>query len=391
MTFNIINIDNFRIELNLLTTQINIKLIDIKSNNTYDTIINKNNINVKSIDKFYLIIVNSLNKELDHNFTINETDTKINLIISYNTEIVDIDQNIIFVKSNNSNTKETYLINIIIELIVVLYCLTVFLINELFLMVCTLTKLLILLLNEFNNRKTKKQEPILNKQNELLSTVDPIYDEEYVFGISTFNDQIIKFNINCVELDFRPYIIFTENQNYYKKCDSLSKFNNFKNVKKIITYPTSIEYIIEPNLYEYFTIYRSGYMLPMLSVTELIIDCKFNNNQIDSEYNSLTLECPSTKNHMYSTISFDRINEYFPNLKKLSFINICINNFNKQSFDSNFESLIDYDLKNKKSNYMKYLKFIKITFLEGHDDFEFLQTITKLNDIELVIDKNSKS
>ena len=214
MSNNIIIINNYRLELNLLPTYINIKLTDTILCEEYECYINKNDIYIKSINKFYKMIINSLNKEPNYNFIIDHKITKIIFIISYNTEIVDIDEQITFVKitdtinkrNNNIKIKEIFLIDIIKELLIVLYCLTIFLIKETFLMFCTLTKLLILLIKEFNYKKpdtlykSSTHEIINNKPDEIIINNKP---DEIILN-NTSDEIIINNKPDDIILNNKP-------------------------------------------------------------------------------------------------------------------------------------------------------------------------------------------
>jgi hypothetical protein len=72
MTMDTIIINNYKFELELLLTQITIKLTDTKIYEMYEITINENDdMCVKPLKKFYSMIVNSLNKEINYNIIIN--------------------------------------------------------------------------------------------------------------------------------------------------------------------------------------------------------------------------------------------------------------------------------------------------------------------------------
>ena len=106
MSIDTIIIDNYKIELELLPSQINIKLTDNKSYSIYEGQVNEDDIYIKPIKKFYSMIIKSLNKEPNYKYTIHHKDTRIIFIFSYNTEMFDVDENIIFYKNSDSKTIE---------------------------------------------------------------------------------------------------------------------------------------------------------------------------------------------------------------------------------------------------------------------------------------------
>ena len=72
---------------------------------------NEDDIYVKPVQKFYSMIIKSLNKEPNYNFKINNKKTTLICTISYSTEMVDIDEHIKFTKLEDHKTKELLLID----------------------------------------------------------------------------------------------------------------------------------------------------------------------------------------------------------------------------------------------------------------------------------------
>ena len=111
MAIDTITVENYNFELELSPPQIKIKLTDTTSYDMYEGIVNEDDIYVKPIQKFYSMIIKSLNKEPNYNFKMNDKKTTLICTISYSTEMVDIDEHIKFTKLEDHKTKELLLID----------------------------------------------------------------------------------------------------------------------------------------------------------------------------------------------------------------------------------------------------------------------------------------
>jgi len=277
MNMDTIIIDNYKFELELLPTQINIKLTDTQIFEMYEVTINEDdNMCVKPLKKFYSMIVNSLNKEINYNITI---DNKIpEFIISYNNEIIDIQQKITLLKNESHTTRELLLIN-----------------------------------------KIKDLEEQINS----INHID--------FGRKPYSDEIINFNLNDEVLDFRPYYISYDKYNTDEINDNMYDYisewyyNKFKKVKKIITNDISI----------------NGIIVDFTEINKKKIITKINNSRVFKLHDcNRTLYMPSVKEYViylqpYNFIVHKDIDykcclintilnlnlKPFPNLEKLVIIN----------------------------------------------------------------------
>jgi len=90
MSTDIITVDNYKFELELSPPQIKIKLTDTTLYEIYEGIVNEDDIYIKPIQKFYSMIIKSLNKETNYKFTVIDKNTSLICTISYSNEIVDI-------------------------------------------------------------------------------------------------------------------------------------------------------------------------------------------------------------------------------------------------------------------------------------------------------------
>ena len=236
MSTDTIIIDNYKFELYLLSNQINIKLTDMILHEKYEGTVNKDNIYVKSIQKFYSMIIKSLNKESNYKFTINSKKTTIICTISYSNDVIDIDEDIIFTKLDNQITKEILLLDIIKEL----------------------------------EERIKELE---DQQNNLI------------FAYRILSTDTISFNINSNELDFTKYNhddIYKMGY-FYINCIDVINYNKFKKVKKIITNQNT--YIMSDKKFKIQ--HNSALYLPsVIEIIICIIDTKFQ-----SEKSSLREEC----------------------------------------------------------------------------------------------------
>ena len=111
MSIDTITVDNYKFELELSPPQIKIKLIDTTSYDMYEGTVNEDDIYFKPIQKFYSMIIKSLNKEPNYNFKMNDKKTTLICTFSYSNEMVDIDEHIKFTKLEDHKTKELLLID----------------------------------------------------------------------------------------------------------------------------------------------------------------------------------------------------------------------------------------------------------------------------------------
>jgi len=185
MSTDIITVDNYKFDLELSPPQIKIKLTDTTSYDMYEGIVNEDDIYVKPIQKFYSMIIKSLNKEPNYNFKMNDKKTTLICTISYSTEMIDIDEHIKFTKIEDQKTKELLLIDRIKYL-------------------------------------EESSTPIIGRR--------------------PYSNDIIRFDLNSTELDFRPYYISDDDAiEHYEIYDNQTEnFNKYTKVKRIITNDISI-------------------------------------------------------------------------------------------------------------------------------------------------------
>jgi len=276
MPTEIITLDNYKFELKLLPEQIDIKITDTILLNIYNGIVKENTISINPITKFYLMIIRSLNKEPNYTIIINDKDSEIDCIISYNTEMVDIEEHIIFTKIDNKE---------------------------------------------------------IDRNTELEELITPI------LGRIPYTNDIITFDLNSTELDFRPYYMpmceINDNK-HYKLNIQLEMLNKFTKVKRIITNDISIngniadKIFFDENLklnrynlnYKLNNIVRlhlmnDDYMLYMPSVVEFVIYIK-PFDYIINNYN------PTNINDLPSMTINNILNlnlKPFPNLERLIIVN----------------------------------------------------------------------
>jgi hypothetical protein len=193
---NTIIYDNYKFEIELSESQININLTKTDLLDVYKGFVNEADIYVKPIKKFYLMIGKALNKEPNYNIIITEKKGQMICSFSYNNEMIDIEETITCTKVNSDKTKELLLV-----------------------------------------KRVKELEDMLTP----------------IFGFNTETGENIKFDINSTVLDFRPFNIDEKNLTKFKLFNtSVFEFNKFKNVKKIIynhilspVYMTSEDFHIE--------------------------------------------------------------------------------------------------------------------------------------------------
>jgi len=111
MLTDIIFVDNYKFELELSPSQIKIKLIDLTLYEIYEGFVNEDDIYVKPIQKFYSMIIESLNEESNYKFTINDEKTTFLCTISYSDNMIYIDEHIRLIKIEDHKTKEILLLD----------------------------------------------------------------------------------------------------------------------------------------------------------------------------------------------------------------------------------------------------------------------------------------
>ena len=110
-TTDSISFNNYMIELKIKSeNDIYIRIIDMQKELLYDGIFHISNLNNQQIIQFYLMIIKSLNKELNYHIIINNNNDKIQLNFSYITELINLQENICLLKNNSHNVKE-YILN----------------------------------------------------------------------------------------------------------------------------------------------------------------------------------------------------------------------------------------------------------------------------------------
>jgi len=266
MAIDTITVDNYKFELELSPPQIKIKLTDTTSYDMYEGIVNEDDIYVKPIQKFYSMIIKSLNKESNYKFTMIDKKTTLICTISYSNEMVDIDEHIKFTKLEDHKTKELILLDRIRDL----------------------------------------EEQV--KENNILTFC---YWSDPQLGNESFS-----FDINSTELDFRRCCYESTRISYFYNNKSLDEnnFNRFKKVKKIITNNITYEYVKDtyetdsflfervPNSKIIFRIYNQRFIF-MPNVIEIIIHLGVSINE----------SIPTTYTIPISHLSF-------PNLEKISYV-----------------------------------------------------------------------
>jgi len=266
MAIDTITVDNYKFELELSPPQIKIKLTDTTSYDMYEGIVNEDDIYVKPIQKFYSMIIKSLNKESNYKFTMIDKKTTLICTISYSNEMVDIDEHIKFTKLEDHKTKELILLDRIRDL----------------------------------------EEQV--KENNILTFC---YCSDPQLGNESFS-----FDINSTELDFRRCCYESTRISYFYNNKSLDEnnFNRFKKVKKIITNNITYEYVKDtyetdsflfervPNSKIIFRIYNQRFIF-MPNVIEIIIHLGVSINE----------SIPTTYTIPISHLSF-------PNLEKISYV-----------------------------------------------------------------------
>ena len=94
--------DIYKFEFEVSNDNIYIRLIDMQSEVLYDANLNISNLNIKPINKFFLIIIRSLNKEPNYNVTMNK---RIDMII-LNFSYTELQEKVCLFKNNSNNVKE---------------------------------------------------------------------------------------------------------------------------------------------------------------------------------------------------------------------------------------------------------------------------------------------
>jgi len=159
--------DNYEFDFDIVDTKINIKLTDTERINLYEVTINEVDICIKPINKFISMIENALSSVPNYSVSITIKGDQIICYFSYITEMVNINETIIFTKVDTQKTKELLLIE---------------------------------------------------RVKELTELVTP------VFGYGMFGETMV-FDINSKILDFRPFDDYTRYSNFqdYNKFKKVTK------------------------------------------------------------------------------------------------------------------------------------------------------------------------
>ena len=102
---------DYKFDIELVNTSINIKVFNTTSLDLYEGSVNEAEIYVQPISKFYKMLVSGLNKENNFNFEINNLTDKLKCRLNYLNEFVDIEEFIILNKKANNKAVEYYLNN----------------------------------------------------------------------------------------------------------------------------------------------------------------------------------------------------------------------------------------------------------------------------------------
>ena len=167
--------DKYTIKIELYNEQIKLNITDNTFLEIYEGIINEGDTNIKPINKFYSMIIKSLNKEQFYNFNITYQESVIFCNISYNDNMFNLDEHIFLNKISASESSELMLVR---------------------------------------------------KINELKNMLTPI------FGRNIKTGEPMKFRLDSDVLDFR---IFNKGLNKYQLFNNtLLEFNKFTYARKII-------------------------------------------------------------------------------------------------------------------------------------------------------------
>jgi len=179
-----ITYENYTFNFNVTKNQIKVNMTDNTLMEIYEGIVKEDDIYVKPIKKFYSMIIKSLNNEQFYTFSISTQKSIMVCKISYNTEMIDIEEYINLNKISASESKEQILI-----------------------------------------KRVKELEDMLT----------PVFGYKYDDEVGL---KYIKFDLNTPVLDFRPFNqLLTESGHLdsYKMNELfITEFNKFKNVKEII-------------------------------------------------------------------------------------------------------------------------------------------------------------
>jgi hypothetical protein len=115
MSSEIYTFNNYTFNLELESNQINIKLIDNTILEMYEGVVKQKEIYIK-LDKFYSMIVKSINNEPNYKMTIRNTYSLFMCIITFNSEVIDFEKKIILDKISSYKIKELLLIEKIKQL-----------------------------------------------------------------------------------------------------------------------------------------------------------------------------------------------------------------------------------------------------------------------------------
>jgi len=108
--------DNYEFDIDVVGAQINIKLTNTELLEFYDGTINEDEISIKPITKFFSMIKNALSRVPNFSVTIDSKTTQLVCCFNYSTEMIEIEESIIFIKVDAAKTKELLLIKRVKEL-----------------------------------------------------------------------------------------------------------------------------------------------------------------------------------------------------------------------------------------------------------------------------------
>ena len=97
---------DYKFDIELVNTSINIKVFNTTSLDLYEGSVNEAEIYIQPISKFYKMLVSGLNKENNFNFEINNLTDKLKCRLNYLNEFVDIEEFIILNKKANNKAVE---------------------------------------------------------------------------------------------------------------------------------------------------------------------------------------------------------------------------------------------------------------------------------------------
>ena len=251
-----ITYDNYTFKIVFDTNQIKIKMTDYTLMEIYVGTVKEDDVYVKPIRKFYLMIISALNEETSFNFSIDNQDSKMVCTISYNTVMVDLEEHIILNKISTSESNENLLV-----------------------------------------RRVKELEYILTP----------------VFGRCYNTHERMMFNLDSTVLDFRPFNYTGLPEHKSSKKDykyfisnnlNITEYNKFIKVKEII-----YDAVLSP-IYHNSDKYDTNYIFPYTFINSR---CIFNVIENMNIFKSFKLYLPSV---IELKIFYSKLYEYTGNLNE---------------------------------------------------------------------------